>query len=86
MGKTRVTIRTLASGERVYHYPPDEDFPEGRTVLINSGGSLTADLDSRREQNEEALRDLKVVSQAKVEAKKEAEAQYPAVPPEKRFI
>ena len=74
MGKTRVTIRTLASGERVYHYPPDEDFPEGRTVLINSGGSLTAELD------------LKVVSQAKVEAKKEAEAQDPAVPPEKRFI
>lgn len=86
MGKTRVTIRTLASGEKVYHYPPDEDFPEGRTVLVNSGSSLTAELDSRRDQNEEALRDLRVASQAKVEAKKEADAQHPAVPPEKRFI
>ena len=86
MGQTRVSVRTLASGEKVYHYPPDEQFPEGRTVLVNADSALAEELESRREDNEEALRDLRVINQAKVEAKKVAEADDPAVPPEKRFI
>lgn len=86
MGQSRVSIRTLASGEKVYHYPPSEEFPEGRTVLVNEGLALSSQLESRREDNEVALGDLRVVNQAKVEAKKEAEAADPAVPPEKRFI
>lgn len=85
MGNSRVSIRTLASGEKVYHYPPNEEFPEGRTVLI--GKSALADsLEERREENEEALRDLRVINRAKVEVKKEADAADPPVPPEKRFI
>lgn len=86
MGKTRVSIRTLSSGEKIYHYPPDDEFPEGRKVLVNEGSALAAELDARLEQNEEALGDLRVISQAKVTAKKEAEAADPPVPPEKRFI
>lgn len=86
MGKNRVSVRTLPSGEQVRHYPPDEDFPEGRTVLINTGSALISELDARRDQNEESLRDLRVISQAKVKAKKAAEEAFPPVPPEKRFI
>jgi hypothetical protein len=86
MGQTRVSIRTLPSGEKVYHYPPTEEFPEGRTVLINDESALASHLESRKESNEEALGDLRVITQAKVEAKKVLEAADPAVPPEKRFI
>lgn len=85
MGNSRVSIRTLASGEKVYHYPPDEQYPEGRTVLIGKS-ALAETVQQRIEENEEAVRDLKVINQAKVEVKKEAEAADPAVPPEKRFI
>lgn len=85
MGNSRVSIRTLANGEKVYHYPPDEEFPEGRTVLIGKS-DLADSLEDRRADNEEAVRDLRVINQAKVEVKKEAEANDPSVPPEKRFI
>lgn len=86
MGKTRPTIRTLSSGERVTHYPPSEGFPDGRMVLIQEGSAVADELDARREQHEDSLRDLKTIGQSKVTVKKEAEAAYPAVPPEKRFI
>lgn len=86
MGKTRITTRTLASGERVRHYPPSEGFPDGRMVLINDGSSISDDLDARREEHEAIRQDQRVIAQSQVSAKKEADAAYPAVPAEKRFI
>jgi len=86
MGKTRVSVRRLPNGEKAYHYPPDEEFPEGRVVLANNRSALSDVLDARREDNDAAISDLRVNSRAQVEAKKAAESQYPAVPAEKRFI
>lgn len=87
MGKTRVSVRTLPSGERVRHYPPDDEHPEGKMVLIQDEDTLIAQaVSERQEQNAEGLRDLRTLSRAKVEMKQEADAAYPAVPPEKRFI
>jgi hypothetical protein len=87
MGKTRVTVRTLPNGDQVTHYPPDDDHPEGRMVLIAPETSaIAASLEERRDAQEEAIRDLRTFHNAKVKAKKDAEAADPAVPPEKRFI
>lgn len=85
MGKTRVSVRTLPSGEKVHHYPPDEDHPEGKMVLIPQN-AVAAELDTRRDRQADAIRDLRTAHHAKVSIKKAAEAANPVVPPEKRFI
>jgi hypothetical protein len=83
MGKTKVT--TLSSGEQVHHYPPDEDHPDGRMVLIphDSIGDRIMEI---RADNRNALSDLHVAHHAQVREKNDAEAAHPAVPPEKRFV
>lgn len=48
MGEKRVSIRTLPSGERVNHFPPDERHPEGKQVLIRDGSPLKDRLIARR--------------------------------------
>ena len=87
MGKFRVSIRTLSSGERVRHYPPDDYHPEGRLVLIREGGSvLDPVLNHRRESNDAEVNNLRTISRARVTVKQESESSWPPVPPEKRFI
>lgn len=85
MGKTKVTVRTLSSGERVHHYPPDEDHPDGRMVLIPHDELADAIMEQRAE-HDASLSDLHVFHHTLVREKNDAEAAHPAVPPEKRFI
>jgi hypothetical protein len=87
MGKSRVSIRTLSTGERVRHYPPDDYHPEGRMVLIREEGSvLDPLLNQCRADNEQAVGDLHTIAKARADLKRASEAANPPVPPEKRFL
>ncbi len=85
MGKSKVTIRTLSSGEKVHHYPPDDDHPDGRMVLIPHD-ELADSIMEQQDANAATLSDLQVFHHSLVREKNEAEAAHPAVPPEKRFV
>lgn len=86
MGMKKVTIRTLATGEQAYHYPPDEKHPKGRLVLVPGQSGLSEDLLERREDDDNALRDLHIDHTRRIQDKIELEAADPPVPPEKRFV
>lgn len=86
MGMKRTTIRTLSSGEKAYHHPPDEDHPKGRVVLIPGQSGLTEELLARREDDENGLRDLHIDHRRRIQDKQQQEAAEPAVPPDKRFV
>jgi hypothetical protein len=53
VGDKRVSIRTLPSGERVQHHPPDDRHPDGMLVLIPEGSALREKLDAQREEKRE---------------------------------
>jgi hypothetical protein len=40
VGDKRISIRTLPSGERVNHFPPDDRHPDGMLVLIRDHSAL----------------------------------------------
>jgi hypothetical protein len=69
----------------VRHYPPDDDHPDGRMVLIPHD-ELAESIMERRAENDASLADLHVRHHSLVREKNDAEAAHPAVPPEKRFI
>ena len=85
MGKKRVSVKTLSDGTKVTHHPPDDQHPEGRMVLIPEDKIAQRLLDKRKSIHD-GISDIHVAHYAKVQVKRDAEAAYPAVPPEKRFI
>lgn len=50
MGDKRVSIRTLPSGEKVQHHPPDHRHPDGMLVLIREGSALRDKLHHQRDE------------------------------------
>jgi hypothetical protein len=86
MGDKRVSIRTLPSGEKVRHYPPDEAHPEGKMMLTaDTPSPLCERLDNaipgcmtRQGEQQAAL-------QARIAIKQAAE-QAAGVPPEKTVV
>jgi hypothetical protein len=82
MGDKRVSIRTLPSGERVRHFPPDKEHPEGRMNLIQDTSPLRDKLDAAQEDNERRHQELQAVHRERIEAKKQRQ-QERGLPPEK---
>jgi len=79
MGEQRVSVKTLASGERV------TDYPDGRQVLLPAN-SLSAALASQVEEQEAASA---VLTDALVQTaldKREAQASGDVVPSDKRNV
>jgi hypothetical protein len=85
MGDKKVTIRTLPSGERVYHHPPDRLHPEGRQVLIRERSPLRDRLDARQPIDKARHAELKAHHQGKA-ATKRNRALSRGMPPEKIHV
>lgn len=85
MGEKRESIRTLPSGERVRHFPADEDNPDGKMVLITDVSPMRERLEAEREEKSARHAELKKKHAAALAAKQAAMAAGDAVPPEKRF-
>lgn len=51
MGDKRISVRTLPSGERVFHHPPDAAHPEGKQVLIRGTSPLRERLHARHDEH-----------------------------------
>lgn len=82
MGDKRVSIRTLPSGEKVHHHPPDDKHPEGKMVLIRETSPLRDRLEAALEDNQRRHEDLQAKHTERIEAKK-AEQAAKGLPPEK---
>jgi hypothetical protein len=82
MGEKRPSIRTLPSGERVTHHPPDEAHPEGKQVLIRDGSALKDRLDAQLAENKRRHEELKATHADRVETKRADQADK-GLPPEK---
>ena len=87
MGDKRVCIRTLPSGEKVRHEPPDDAHPEGKMTLMSSPQTsplrqrLAEALATERSECDRIKQELF----DRIEAKK-AEQEAKGVPPEKSPI
>lgn len=79
------TERTLDSGETVRVYPPSEEFPEGREVLVKTG-ALRDRLVARRTKNLTAQEALLQAQRDRLAQAKQAQAEGTPIPFEKRFF
>lgn len=82
MGDKRISTRTLPSGERVHHFPPDEQHPEGKMVLLRETSPLRDRLEAQLEDNQRRHEALQAVHMERIEAKKSDQAAK-GLPPEK---
>ena len=85
MGEKRVSTRTLPSGEKVLHHPPDEVHPEGKMTLIREGSSLRDQLNDSVEDDRGRQEELEAARLAVVEAKR-ADQIAKGLPPEKSSL
>lgn len=85
MGEKRVSTRTLPSGEKVQHHPPDEAHPEGKMTLIRESSSLRDLLDASVGEDQARLRELED-QRLEVIAAKRADQSAKGLPPEKSPI
>lgn len=85
MGDKKISIRTLPSGERVTHSPPDDLHPEGRMDLIADVSPLRDRLNAAREDHQARHAELKVTHTEAIALKK-ADQQAKGLPEEKSAI
>ena len=85
MGEKRVSIRTLPSGERVRHSPPEAQHPQGRMYLIRDSSPLRDMLDAQLEQDKARHEELKAVHAERIAVKKQMQ-QAKGLSPEKSVI
>lgn len=85
MGEKRPSIRTLPSGERARHLPPDELHPEGQLVLIRDGSPLLDRIKARHAENSRRVVLLGAARQRNLHRKR-ARLEAGQVPPEKRCV
>lgn len=85
MGAKRPSIRTLPSGEKVMHHPPDKHHPEGMLVLIPDRSALRERHDARLSEHRHRHRELKDVHHRHIRIKKAAQ-RAGGVPAEKSPI
>ena len=82
MGAKRPSIRTLPSGERVWHHPPDDAHPEGMMVLIRDHSPLKRRHDARLHHHRARHEEIKAIHGQRLHAKI-ADQRAKGVPPEK---
>jgi hypothetical protein len=85
MGNKRPSVRTLPSGERVTHYPPDPEHPKGKMVLLRENSSLRDTLNASATEDQAACNALWYAQQERIEAKQEAQ-KVAGLPPEKSVV
>lgn len=85
MGEKRVSVRTLPGGERVYHYPPDPEHPEGRQVLLRDSSPVRQRLDALRPEHQRRQAELNDAHLARVRVKR-ARQRHKGLPSEKSPI
>lgn len=73
MGEKRVSVRTLPSGEKVLHHPPDDAHPDGKMVLIRDSNAATAALEATMDEFTERHDELKQAHFDRIETKKAAQ-------------
>lgn len=72
MGSKRTSVRTLPSGEKVLHHPPDDAHPDGKMVLIPDSTAATQALEDLDEFNERHA-ELKQAHLDRIETKRAAQ-------------
>lgn len=82
MGQKRESTRTLPSGEKVRHHPPDKAHPEGKMVLIPGPSPLRERLAAAQEDNRARHQELLAQHEETISAKK-ADQEAKGLPPEK---
>lgn len=82
MGDKRISVRTLPSGEKVWHHPPDAAHPEGKMVLIREHSPLRERLHAAREENRRRHHELKRHHTHRIAHKRSAQIAK-GTPPEK---
>ena len=86
MGDKRVSTRTLPSGEKVRHEPPDDAHPEGKMTLLSSPDTgLRQRLADALADNRDQAGQLKDAMIERIEAKR-ADQEAKGLPPEKSPI
>lgn len=70
MGDKRPSIRTLPSGERVHHHPPDKHHPDGMMVLIRDRSALKDRHDERLSHHRERHAAIKAHHERRISFKK----------------
>jgi hypothetical protein len=86
MGAKRVSVRTLPSGEKVTHYPPDDAHPEGKMVLLSAPeNNLRQRLADQLPTNRAECDRIKQELFDRIEVKRTAQEEH-GVPPEKSAI
>lgn len=83
MGDKRPSVRTLPSGERVMHHPPDEQHPEGMLTLIRDCSPLRERHEDRLSEHHHRHRELKATHRTRLRVKNTVQ-QANGVPAEKR--
>lgn len=85
MGAKKITTRTLETGEQVYHHPANDEFPDGREVLVPTR-TIADRLAARQEEFEEAEKARQERLLQEIAAKRESLAAHPAVPADKTVL
>lgn len=85
MGDKRVSKRTLSDGLTALHYPPDDQHPEGKLVLLRDSSPVRDHLNERHEHHQARHEDLKATHTGRTEVKI-ARGQAKGLPHEKSPI
>lgn len=74
MGAKRPSMRTLPSGEHVWHHPPDDQHPEGMLTLVHDCSPLQERHDARLSEHRHRHQELKQCHHDRIRAKKAAQS------------
>ena len=85
MGEKRESIRTLDNGSKVRHFPPDEQHPHGKMILIQESSPLKDRLEARREDNQRRYEQLQAQQSERIQVKKDRQSEK-GLPNEKGFF
>ena len=83
MGDNKETIRTLPSGEKVRHLPPDKRHPLGKMILIPGESPVRAKLNRKLPEHKLRADGLRAAHRRKLEFK-QARMDKNSYPHEKR--
>ena len=85
MGDKRMSVRTLPSGEKVHHMPPDPQHPEGVLRLIRDRSPLREKLAAMREKKKQRHRLIHAQHLQRIEVKR-ALQRAGGLPPDKSVV
>lgn len=83
MGEKKETIRTLASGEKVRHLPPDDRHPHGKMILVPGPCPVRRKLHHKLDEHKLRSAGLRAAHRRKLEHK-QARMDAKGFPKEKR--